>query len=53
MEQAEARKILEDLGRALRKQFPASDRMIQFVDHLATLQMVVDHLFDERARGQD
>lgn len=44
----QATEVLAKLGRDVHTQFPtAGARLDQFDDHLTTLTMVVDHLFNE------
>ena len=50
MTREDAQACLDELAEAIQAQFPASQRREQFDRHLATVSMVVDHLFDEADR---
>ncbi len=50
MTRADAQACLDELAEAIREQFPASQRRDQFDHHLATVAMVVGHLFEEADR---
>ena len=47
MDREEARKALDGVAAAMRKQHGAQEgRLDQLLNHLATARMAVDHLFD-------
>ena len=53
MDRAQAQKLVTQLGDELHKAFPeaeAADRLAQLDSHLITVDMLVDHLFDEAER---
>jgi hypothetical protein len=48
--------VLSDLQKTAHTQFTypgVSARLAQLDDHIATVRMVVDHLFDESARSKE
>lgn len=47
MTREDARACLDELAEAVAERFPPSARRAQFDHHLATVAMLVDHLFDE------